>query len=183
MDTSRKDALKKALGNRYNMDNSSYLESIINQVNDIDIESISDDNFNSKGKDKPITEVISETIIYIWVLTYTVDIIDDLEIGEKIYIKLGDETLETTFSYNAHVGYIDEKDEETGDTIRTYNSEKDPKGLYLGINEKVINTPGSEKIKGMFLRSKYYQPSFYRTSDFKLVRENGKEYDISTIKF
>lgn len=152
--------------------------SIIEKLKAFDTSNMKDNIDNT-----PETSVIEKSITYVWVLANTIDELD-VERGEKIKIVLNNaDELETVFSYHAVEGYINTVDEDTGDTLRVYSDKSDLKALYLGVDETVLNAPGNEEIKAMFRQSKFYYPTMYRVSEFKLVRENGDECALSSIKF
>lgn len=193
IEKSREELLKEMRAKKGNtnsnvssINDTSYMNSLISQINEIDENTIKDASFedNSNIEDRIInSEIIEKQITYIWVLAHVIYPITDLKKGEKMNIRLNGEELETVFSYHATAGFVSKLDEQTGEVLSTYSDEVDELSLYLGVNEAIINRPGSESVKAMFRQSRFYAPALYRTSDFKLIRENGEELQLSSIKF
>jgi len=141
-----------------------YLENIIEQVKNIDIEKISD-----SVTSEPTTEIIEEQKIYFWIRLYINEENPNIEIGDDVTIEYttSGEKLKTKFAAYGKKGL----DKNHQDEMVNYNPEDDKRILCLMIDTKEVNF--NDEIP--FIRTLFKTGYHY---EYQLVKRNELLFKI-----
>jgi hypothetical protein len=157
---------------------SNYLESLVEQIKEIDTENLTDD-----VSEDAISTVIEEQKIYFWIRLYLKEEDSNLKVGDDIIIKwepTGEE-LETKFFAWGKKGF--EKD--LSEDITSYNPEDDKKVLSLMIDEKAVNyNDNIPFIRTLFKTGRHYEYQLVKRTDLVFInKRNGVILDYFDCDF
>lgn len=176
MELSRKDAIRKNQENpTTNIIDSS---GILDNLKKIDVDNI---NWGDDLEDTSY-EVLEESKTFVWVLINIATELEDLNAGEIITIKRGNDSITGIFSYYAF-GTRKYIEQENGQMLSEYSDEENKCSLYLGVNESDIKTNQLNSLTSLFPTSRNYSQQLVRVTEFEVIRENGEEIEIVSIAF
>jgi len=145
-------------------------DSLVEQIKSINTETVKSwENNNS-----PISNIIEEQKVYIWIRLYLKDESSDIEIGDDISMiyKSSGEKLTTKF---VCYGKSD-LNKDHNDEIINFNPEDDKKVLCLMVDEAFINKgDGIPFLRTLFKTSRHYEYQLVRRDDLIFINERSGE--------
>lgn len=155
-----------------------YLERLVEQVKDIDIDKLSDD-----VDQESTSKVIEEQKIYFWIRLYLNEEDPNVNIGDDITIKWTNsgEELKTKFIAYGKVG----QNKDQGDEVANYNPEDDKRILCLMIDTKMVNfNEDIPFIRTLFKTGYHYEYQLVKRSELLFINDgNGMVLDYFDCDF
>jgi hypothetical protein len=144
-----------------------YLERLVEQVKDIDIDKLSDD-----VDQESFSKVIEEQKIYFWIRLYLNEEDPNVNIGDDITIKWTNsgEELKTKFIAYGKVG----QNKDQGDEVTNYNPEDDKRILCLMIDTKMVNfNEDIPFIRTLFKTGYHYEYQLVKRSELLFINDKN----------
>lgn len=158
---------------------SSYLESLVEQIKEIDTKDLKDSDLDVN----PVSTVIEQQKIYFWIRLFLKEEDVDIKIGDDIIINWepSGEKLLTKFFAWGKKGF--EKD--SNENITNYNPEDDQKILSLMIDENIVNNNKDIPfIRTLFKTGRHYEYHLIKRSDLVFInKRNNKILDYFDCDF
>lgn len=155
-----------------------YLERLVEQVKDIDIDKLSDDVDQESS-----TKIVEEQKIYFWIRLYLNEEDPNVVVGDDISIKWTNsgEELKTKFIAYGKVG----QNKDQGDEMTNYNPEDDKRILCLMINTKMVNFNDEIPfIRTLFKTGYHYEYQLVKRNELLFVNDrNGMILDYFDCDF
>jgi hypothetical protein len=160
------------------LSNNNYLESLVEQIKEIDTTELNDD-----VSEDAVSTVIEDQKVYFWIRLFLKEEDPNLKIGDDIIIKWnhsGEELITKFFAWGKK-GF--EKD--LKDNITNYNPEDDKKVLSLMIDEKSVNyNEDIPFIRTLFKTGRHYEYQLVKRSELLFINNrNGMILDYFDCDF
>jgi hypothetical protein len=155
-----------------------YLEKLVEQVKDMDTDSLSDEVDNVSS-----TEIIEEQKIFFWVRLYLSEIDPNVQVGDDIVIEWSQsgEKLKTKFAAYGKEGV----NKDQGAEMTNYNPEDDKRILCLMIDTKMVNfNDDIPFIRTLFKTGYHYEYQLVKRNDLTFTNSrNGMVLDYFDCDF
>lgn len=145
-------------------------DSLVEQIKSIDTETVK----SWENNNNPISNIIEEQKVYIWIRLYLKNESSNIEIGDDINMvyKSSGEKLTTKF---VCYGKSD-LNKDHNDEIINFNPEDDKKVLCLMVDEGFINKgDGIPFLRTLFKTSRHYEYQLVRRDDLIFIDERSGE--------
>ena len=145
-------------------------DSLVEQIKSIDTETVK----SWENNNNPISNIIEEQKVYIWIRLYLKNESSNIEIGDDINMvyKSSGEKLTTKF---VCYGKSD-LNKDHNDEIINFNPEDDKKVLCLMVDEDFINKgDGIPFLRTLFKTSRHYEYQLDRRDDLIFINERSGE--------
>ena len=145
-------------------------DSLVEQIKSIDTETVK----SWENNNNPISNIIEEQKVYIWIRLYLKNESSNIEIGDDINMvyKSSGEKLTTKF---VCYGKSD-LNKDHNDEIINFNPEDDKKVLCLMVDEDFINKgDGIPFLRTLFKTSRHYEYQLVRRDDLIFINERSGE--------
>jgi len=144
-----------------------YLEKLVEQVKDIDVEKLSDEVDNTSS-----TKIIEEQKIFFWIRLYLSEEDPNVQIGDDITIEWihSGEKLKTKFITYGKEGV----NKDQGDEMVNFNPEDDKRILCLMIDTKMVNfNDDIPFIRTLFKTGYHYEYQLVKRNDLTFTNERN----------
>jgi hypothetical protein len=152
-------------------------DNLVKQIKEIHTEEVK----NWDSNNNPISKIIEEQKVYIWIRLYLKDEVENIEIGDDIEINyiVSNEKLNTKFICYGKTSLERDHDNE----VINYNTEDDKKVLCLMVDENIINKGDNIPfIRTLFKTSIWYEYQLVKREDLVFSNVRTKEilnyYDV-----
>jgi len=142
-----------------------YLEKLVEQVKDIDVEQLSDEVDNTSS-----TKIIEEQKIFFWIRLYLSEEDPNVQIGDDITIEWihSGEKLKTKFIAYGKEGV----NKDQGDEMVNFNPEDDKRILCLMIDTKMVNfNDDIPFIRTLFKTGYHYEYQLVKRNDLTFTND------------
>jgi hypothetical protein len=170
---------RKRLVEEFKNKSNNYIDQIVEQVKDIDLNKIdySDTNF------KPRSEITEKQKEFFWIRLFLNDEDTSLTQGDDITIKdlVYDEELEVKYMF-----YGKKNLHKDADNIINYDPEEDKKCLVLMIDTDKVNQNSEHipYIRSLFTNSRYFSHQIIRIEDLEfVVKKTGEKLKYYSVDF